>query len=184
MSPSRRGLYASSSAPRAVPATALLLHASELEALDVSAWLDAMQGAEDDEAEADHQRPTEGPSEGSPEMQAEGAAGSASSTSRTDEVFEMAVASAEGGGGADVSVVSSGIASVVALPASAMATAAPDAPAPTAPAPAPTATAPDRPRCWDALLEHASQMRAGIVQEVVGRLRPPRVAAALRSCNE
>ena len=155
--------------PRAVPATALLLHASELEALDVSAWLDAMQGAEDDEAEADHQRPTEGPSEGSPEMQAEGAAGSASSTSRTDEVFEMAVASAEGGGGADVSVVSSGIASVVALPASAMATAAPDAPAPTAPAPAPTATAPDRPRCWDALLEHASQMRAGIVQEVVGR---------------
>ena len=170
--------------PRAVPATALLLHASELEALDVSAWLDAMQGAEDDEAEADHQRPTEGPSEGSPEMQAEGAAGSASSTSRTDEVFEMAVASAEGGGGADVSVVSSGIASVVALPASAMATAAPDAPAPTAPAPAPTATAPDRPRCWDALLEHASQMRAGIVQEVVGRLRPPRVAAALRSCNE
>ncbi|KOO26823.1 hypothetical protein Ctob_006432 [Chrysochromulina tobinii] len=86
--------------PRATPATALLLRASELEALDVSAWLDAVQDADDDEAEANHQRPSEGPSEGPSEMQAE-------------------------------------------------------------------AAAPDRPRCWDALLEHASQMRAGIVQEVV-----------------
>jgi hypothetical protein len=148
--------------PRATPATALLLRASELEALDVSAWLDAVQDADDDEAEANHQRPSEGPSEGPSEMQAEGAAGSASRASRTDEVVEMAVAAAEGVGGADVSDVASVVASVVALPASATATA-----APTAPAPAPTAAAPDRPRCWDALLEHASQMRAGIVQEVV-----------------
>jgi len=153
--------------PRATPATALLLRASELEALDVSAWLDAVQDADDDEAEANHQRPSEGPSEGPSEMQAEGAAGSASRASRTDEVVEMAVAAAEGVGGADVSDVASVVASVVALPASATATAAPTAPAPTAPAPAPTAAAPDRPRCWDALLEHASQMRAGIVQEVV-----------------
>jgi hypothetical protein len=156
---------------RATPATALLLRVSELEALDVSAWLDAVQDAEDDEAEADHQRPSEGPTEGPSErpseMQPEGAAGSARSASRTDEVVEMAVAAAEGVGGADVSDVASVVASVVALPASATAAAVPTAPAPTAPAPAPTAAAPDRPRCWDALLEHASQMRAGIIQEVV-----------------
>ena len=156
--------------PRATPATALLLRVSELEALDVSAWLDAVQDAEDDEAEANHQRPSEGPSERPSEMQAEGAAGSASSAGRTEEVVEVTVAevaAADGVGGDDVSDVASVVASVVALPASATATAAPTAPAPTAPAPAPTAAAPDRPRCWDALLEHASQMRAGIVQEVV-----------------
>ena len=101
--------------PRATPATALLLRASELEALDVSAWLDAVQDAEDDEAEADHQRPSEGPSERPSEMQAEGAAGSASRASRTDEVVEVTVAAAEGVGGADVSDVASVVASVVGL---------------------------------------------------------------------